>query len=380
MLYFSKLILFEGDKFKSPSVLCKLASVEKADMQTFNLGEHPHTRLNLLTGEWVLVSPHRNKRPWQGKVEEVPEDDRPVHDPKCYLCPGNTRADGSKNPDYKQVFAFTNDFSALLTETPDGNVDIEGILKAKSEKGICRVISFSPDHSLTLPELDISDIESIVEIWKIEFRNISADTFIRYVQIFENKGEIMGCSNPHPHGQIWAQSSLPLEIMKETSQQEKYYADKGVSLLSSYLKLELRLKERIVLENEHFVALVPFWAVWPFETMIISKRHFQAISQLLPEEQTALSAILKELTIKYDNLFNVSFPYSAGIHQAPVNEGPHEAWHWHMHFYPPLLRSATVRKFMVGYELLANPQRDITAEGAAEYLRNTSALHYKTKD
>lgn len=343
----------------------------------FDLKEHSHTRLNILTGDWILVSPHRTKRPWQGKTESVPEDDRPAYDPKCYLCPGNTRADGSVNPDYKNSFVFVNDFSALLADTPEGSVNIDGLLKANSEKGICKVISFSPDHSLTLPRLTVQAIEAVIELWKKEFENIASNPSIKYIQIFENKGEIMGCSNPHPHGQIWSQASLPLEIYKETREQKKYFDEKGKSLLSDYVAIELKEKERIVLENEHFVALVPFWAVWPYETIIISKRHVQDIRQFTAHEQTAFADILKRLTAKYDNLFQISFPYSAGMHQAPVNDGDHHEWHWHMHFYPPLLRSATVKKFMVGYEMLANPQRDITAEWAADKLRSLSEVHYK---
>ncbi len=343
----------------------------------FDLKEHSHTRFNILTGDWILVSPHRTKRPWQGKTESVPEDDRPAYDPKCYLCPGNTRADGSVNPVYKDSFVFTNDFSALLEDTPEGSVNVEGLLKANSEKGICRVISFSPDHSLTLPRLTVAAIEAVIELWKKEFEMLASNPAIKYIQVFENKGEIMGCSNPHPHGQIWSQGSLPLEISKETREQKKYFEEKGKSLLTDYVAVELKQKERIVLENEHFVALVPFWAVWPYETMIISKRHVQTIVQFKPEEQTAYADILKRLTAKYDNLFEISFPYSAGMHQSPVNDGDHPEWHWHMHFYPPLLRSATVKKFMVGYEMLANPQRDITPEWAAERLRGLSDVHYK---
>lgn len=345
----------------------------------FDLKEHSHTRYNLLTGDWILVSPHRTKRPWQGKVEDIPTDTRPAYDPSCYLCPGNKRADGSINPEYSDPFVFTNDYSSLLPNTPDGTVTIGGLLKAQSAKGICRVISFSPDHSLTLPLLSTDEILKIIQLWRTEFTNISADPSIRYIQIFENKGEIMGCSNPHPHGQIWSQNTLPLEVAKETTQQKQYFEKHGRSLLLDYVNLELNEKERIVLENEHFVALVPFWAVWPYETMIISKRHIQNILQLTEAEQIGYADILKKLTVKYDNLFNVSFPYSAGIHQAPVNDGDHPEWHFHMHFYPPLLRSATVKKFMVGYEMLANPQRDITAEWAAEKLRSLSEVHYKKR-
>ena len=343
----------------------------------FDKREHSHTRFNILTGDWVLVSPHRMKRPWQGKVETLPEDNRPSYDPSCYLCPGNKRSDGSLNPQYKDAYAFVNDFSALLPDTPAGGDDINGLLISKSETGICKVICFSPDHRLTLPLMDEAAIVQLIHLWKKEFTELSQNEQIRYIQIFENKGDVMGCSNPHPHGQIWASSSLPLELSKETTQQKNYYEQHGKSLLRAYLELELQQQERIVLENEHFVALVPYWAVWPFETMIISKRHMQTILQFTAEEEVAFAEILKQLTAKYDNLFNVSFPYSAGMHQAPVNDGEHPEWHFHMHFYPPLLRSATVKKFMVGYEMLANPQRDITAEWAAERLRELSTVHYK---
>jgi len=343
---------------------------------SFDLKEHSHTRLNILTGDWILVSPHRSKRPWQGKVEDLPKDDRPAYDPACYLCPGNKRADGSINPEYKNSFVFVNDFSALLANTPEGSVNEEGLLVANSESGVCKVICFSPRHDLTLPQMKVDDIEKVIELWQEEFTTIASNPSIKYIQIFENKGEIMGCSNPHPHGQIWSSSSVPLELSKETTQQKKYFDKHHKSLLSAYLELELRKKERIVLENEAFVALVPFWATWPYEIMIVSKRHIQTITQLNEAEKKLFAAMLKELTAKYDNLFRVSFPYSAGIHQAPVNDGNHDEWHLHMHFYPPLLRSATVKKFMVGYEMLANPQRDITAEFAAEKLRSLSTIHY----
>ncbi len=348
-------------------------------MNEFNAKEHPHTRYNALTGDWLLVSPHRTKRPWQGKVESLPADDRPAYDPNCYLCPGNTRADGTVNPEYKDSFVFTNDYSSLLQDTPKGSFEISDLLIAKSEKGICKVISFSPDHSLTLPRLSIEELVAVINLWTSEYQTIAEDRSIHHIQIFENKGEIMGCSNPHPHGQIWSQASLPLEILKETIQQRDYFTKHGKSLLSDYLQIELEQKERLVLENEHFVALVPFWAVWPYETIIISRRHIQSLLQLTEDEKLAFADILKKLTTKYDNLFEISFPYSAGIHQSPVNDGAHEEWHFHMHFYPPLLRSATVKKFMVGYELLANPQRDITAEWAAEKLRGLSTTHYKDR-
>lgn len=342
--------------------------------------DHPHRRLNILTGEWILVSPHRTKRPWQGKEETIPVEERPSYDPACYLCPGNRRADGNHNPGYTTPFVFTNDFSALLPGTPAGNYDMEGLLVAENEKGICRVISYSPDHSLTLPLLSLEDIKKLVSIWKEEYKALASDPSIRYIQIFENKGEIMGCSNPHPHGQIWASSSLPAEIMKETYSQQTYFREKGRSLLGDYLRLELEQKDRIVVENLHFVAVVPFWAIWPYETMIISKRHVGSMLDFTPAEEEALAGILKLLTTKYDNLFGISMPYSAGMHQAPVNNGAHPEWHWHMHFYPPLLRSATVKKFMVGYEMLATPQRDITAESAADRLRSLPSIHYKSKN
>ncbi len=335
----------------------------------FNRSEHPHTRLNILTGEWVLVSPHRMKRPWQGKIEALPKQDRPAYDPTCNLCPGNVRADGTINPSFTGPYVFTNDFSALLPNTPTGGENINDLLISKSASGICRVICFSPDHSLTLPSMSQEAIEQVIAIWKSEFIALSANSTIRYIQIFENKGEIMGCSNPHPHGQIWASSDIPVELEKETRQQEAYYAKNATTLLSAYLETELSQKERIILENQHFVALVPYWAVWPYETMIVSKRHIQQITQFTTEEDKAFAEILKALTIKYDKLFDVSFPYSAGMHQMPVNNGNYQGWHWHMHFYPPLLRSATVKKFMVGYEMLANPQRDITPEQVVQTLK-----------
>lgn len=342
----------------------------------FDLTAHSHRRLNILTGDWILVSPHRMKRPWQGKVEELAGTKRPAYDPNCYLCPGNTRADGSINPPYTGPYAFVNDFSALLESGPSGEVDEEGLLVAKSENGICKVICFSPGHDLTLPEMNVSEIESVIDLWQDEYADLAANPSIRYIQIFENKGDIMGCSNPHPHGQIWASTSVPLELTKESLQQRQYYIKHGKSLLNDYLALELRKRERIVLENDSFVALVPFWAVWPYETLLVSKRHAGNITQFSKGEKTDLALMLKQLTTLYDNLFKVSFPYSAGMHQAPVNDGEYPEWHWHMHFYPPLLRSATVKKFMVGYEMLANPQRDITPEAAAEKLRSQSLIHF----
>lgn len=343
----------------------------------FDLNEHSHTRLNILTGERVLVSPHRSKRPWQGKVEDLPKDERPPYDPTCYLCPGNERAGGIKNPDYNQTFVFTNDFAALQADSPAGEFNKNNLLQAYSESGICKVICFSPRHDLTLPLMDVPTIRQVVDLWVDQYKELGGRSDIRYVQIFENKGEMMGASNPHPHGQIWAQSSVPMEVNKETRQQKIYFESTGRSLLSDYLKIEQSEKIRIVVENDHFMAVVPFWAIWPFETLLISRRHLGSISEMNEEEKNALADILKRLTTRYDNLFTISFPYSAGMHQTPTDGGLYPEWHWHMHFYPPLLRSATVKKFMVGYEMLGSPQRDITPESAAERLRALSEVHYK---
>jgi UDPglucose--hexose-1-phosphate uridylyltransferase len=339
-------------------------------METFDLVEHPHRRLNVLTGEWVLVSPHRSKRPWQGQQEEIQKEERPAYDPTCYLCPGNVRANGEYNPDYPDTFVFENDFGALQPNTPPGSVSKEGLLLAEGERGICKVICFSPRHDLTLSEMSNQDIRRVVDLWQREFRELGAIDYINYVQIFENKGTVMGSSNPHPHGQIWAQSTVPVEPAKESARQAAWYQEKGRSLLADYLALELQENQRIVVATEAFVALVPFWAVWPFETIIISKRHFQNILQMTEAEKDDFARIIKLLTGIYDRLFQVSFPYSAGMHQSPTDGREYPEWHFHMHFYPPLLRSATVKKFMVGYEMLGNPQRDITPEWAAERLRS----------
>lgn len=335
----------------------------------FNLSEHTHKRLNILTGEWVIVSPHRNRRPWQGKQENKAVFNTNNYDNDCYLCPENKRADCVINPNYQGPFVFTNDFAALIADTPDANCNVGDLLQMTSQKGICRVVCFSPKHNLTLSQMSIQEIEAVILIWRNEFMKLAANEWIKYIQIFENKGEIMGCSNPHPHGQIWALNDLPNEIVKETGQQKTYFQQKGSSLLYDYVVLELSRDERIVYTNNSFVALVPFWAVWPFEIIIVSKRHVQNITQFTNEENTCLAEIIKVITTKYDQLFDSPFPYSAGMHQAPVNNGNHEEWHWHLHFYPPLLRSATIKKFMVGFELLANPQRDTTPELAAAKLR-----------
>jgi len=348
-------------------------------MEQFDYIENPHRRYNPLTDEWVLVSPHRSKRPWLGQVEKVVEEDRPSHDPKCYLCPGNERIGGEVNPNYKDVYAFQNDFSALLQQSPKGVFSDGELFRAESESGICKVICFSPNHSLTIPEMEVENIRKVVDLWAKEYQEMGQKEDINYVQIFENKGSIMGCSNPHPHGQIWASSSIPLEPSKEALTQKAYFEKYCRSMLSDYLQSELEKEERILVENDAFVALIPFWAVWPFESMIISKRAVPDLLHLSDKEKTAFADIYKELTIMYDNLFEVSFAYSAGLHQAPTDGQEHPEWHLHMHFYPPLLRSASVKKFMVGYEMLATPQRDITSEGAASRLKNLSLIHYKQR-
>ncbi len=333
-----------------------------------NFSDDPHRRYNILTGEWVLVSPHRTKRPWQGKTEKAADENRPSYDPGCYLCPGNERAGGHQNPAYTDVFIFTNDFAALMPDSGNGIFN-KGLLKAEGERGICKVVCFSPDHSKTIPGMAVEAIEKVVDCWQREYLELGSLDFINHVQIFENKGAIMGCSNPHPHGQIWAQSSVPQEVIKKANQQLQYWKKNGTSLLLDYLNQELAEGERIVCENENFVALVPFWAVWPYEAMIIPKRHFQHIGQMTDGEKRSFAAILKDLTQRFDRIFDTSFPYSSGIHQCPTDGQEHPEWHFHMAFYPPLLRSATVKKFMVGYEMFANPQRDITAEMAAAQLR-----------
>lgn len=339
--------------------------------------ETPHRRLNRLTGEWIQVSPHRNKRPWQGKQEEQPSDQKPGYDANCYLCPGNKRTGGAQNPDYTSTFVFDNDFSALLPNTEEEVFSKNDLLTAKTEKGICRVICFSPQHNRTLPEMSTEQVKEVVDLWTEQYKELGSRDFINYVQIFENKGKMMGCSNPHPHGQIWAQETIPEEPQKEAVQQKLYYEKNGQTLLFDYLKVELKEDERIVEENDDFVVLVPFWAFWPFETLIISRRPFGRFTDMTEQEKNSLADIIKKITTKYDNLFHTSFPYSAGFHPAPTDGEDHPEWHFHMHFYPPLLRSATVKKFRVGYEMLGNEQRDITAEAAAELLRKQSSIHYK---
>jgi len=339
-----------------------------------------HRRWNPLLQEWVLVSPHRFKRPWAGAVEKVEEKELPEYEPDCYLCPGNIRANGKSNPKYRDVFAFDNDFSALTNEKNNKKHFIkvlDSIIQVKTERGICRVICFSPKHNLTLPEMDAQAIRRVIDLWVDEYENLRKKFFINYALIFENKGQIMGCSNPHPHGQIWATESIPNIPAKLVSSQESYFKKQKSKLLIDYLNWEQKQKERIITQNEHWVVLVPFWAVWPFETMIVPKRSVQDILKLKEEERNSWVEILKDITTRYDNLFKISFPYSMGIYQRPTDGNEYKGFQLHQVFLPPLLRSATIKKFMVGYELCAEPQRDTTPEQSAEMLRKCSTVHYK---
>jgi UDPglucose--hexose-1-phosphate uridylyltransferase len=338
-----------------------------------------HRRKNILTGEWILVSPGRLKRPWLGKVERVPIATLPKYDPGCYLCPGNERANGGKNPNYRSTFVFDNDFSALTHDAAESKLDVDGLIKAESESGICRVVCFSSRHDLTLAEMSENQIVRVVKMWKKEYVSLGKLDDVDYVQIFENKGELMGCSNPHPHCQIWAEGAIPVEPTKESRNLEEYRNETGRCKICDYLLLELKRKERVVFETDCFVVIVPFWAVWPFEVLIVPKNHLTSLAEFGGNDIDGFAKALKKITVKYDNLFEISFPYSSGIHQSPTDGRNHPEWHLHMHFYPPLLRSASVRKFMVGYEMLANPQRDITAEAAAARLRKMPDIHYKSR-
>jgi UDPglucose--hexose-1-phosphate uridylyltransferase len=334
-----------------------------------DLTKHSHRRYNPLIKEWVLVSPHRTDRPWQGQVEEVPPENLPQYDPTCYLCPGNSRAGGVRNPKYESTFVFDNDFAALKPDTPLETINQEDLIVAEGEAGVCRVVCFSPRHDLTIAKMDHAALRRVVDVWVAQYVELGQMEKIKWVQIFENRGAMMGASNPHPHGQIWANSHLPNEAVKEVTAQTDYKLKRHTCLLCDYLKLEEAAGERLVCENERFFVVVPFWAIWPFETLVLPRPHITGLDKLSDKDRDDLADILKALISLYDQLFKTSFPYTMGFHQRPTDGETHDEFHLHLHFYPPLLRSATVKKFMVGYELLSMPQRDITPELAAARLR-----------
>jgi UDPglucose--hexose-1-phosphate uridylyltransferase len=336
--------------------------------------QNPHRRFNPLKREWVLVSPHRTQRPWQGQTEKTVAPPALQYDPECYLCPGNVRAGGARTDKYTSTYVFENDFAALKPDTPrflsdDGG---KGLLIAEGESGVCRVICFSPRHDLTLAKMAVEDIRVVVDLWAEQSRELGSREDISYVQVFENRGAMMGASNPHPHGQIWASRSVPNEVVAELAGQTAYRKEHGCCLLCEYRAMEIALGERVVAANDAFVAVVPFWAVWPFEVMILPRRHVAQLQDFTETERSDFAAILKAVTSTYDQVFDAPFPYSMGLHPAPCDGQDHPEWQFHAHFYPPLLRSASIRKFMVGYELLGSPQRDITPEAAAETLRSAS--------
>lgn len=345
--------------------------------------ESVHRRRNPLTGEWVLVSPHRGKRPWQGQSEAPEESIKPSYDPNCYLCPNNQRISGERNPGFSSTYVFTNDFAALQPmecvppeQTPDHPAN--AILRAENVAGTSRVVCFSPDHSKSLPEMSIEETSAVVQCWHDELDELSQS--YTWVQVFENKGSIMGCSQPHPHGQIWASNFVPTEVRNKDTHQKAFMDESGRNLLLEYLEIERQEQVRVVVENNDWIAVVPYWAAWPFETLLAPKRHITRLNQLNATEKVSLAEALRALTIRYDNVFKTSFPYSMGWHFAPFWKDGRSADHWQLHacFYPPLLRSASVKKFMVGYEMLAEPQRDLTAEQAATTLRAQGDIHYKS--
>jgi UDPglucose--hexose-1-phosphate uridylyltransferase len=340
----------------------------------------PHKRWNPLEREWILVSPHRTQRPWQGQVETPQQPLDVEFDPTCYLCPGNTRMQGQINPHYESTFVFDNDYATLKPDIEKAYMNSGDLLIAETERGLCRVVCFSPLHHLTVARMSQPAVRKVIDTWCDQYADIESREWIHSVQIFENRGEMMGASNPHPHCQIWSSESVPNKPARELETQLAYRESKHSCLLCDYLKIELAAKERIVCENSHFAALVPFWAVWPFEIMVLAKGHVSRMQDLDATGRDQLADILRQVTTRYDNLFEVSFPYSMGVHNPPCNDGSaHQEWHFHIHYLPPLLRSATVRKFMVGFELLNSPQRDITAESAAERLRGVAAVHYRER-
>jgi UDPglucose--hexose-1-phosphate uridylyltransferase len=340
----------------------------------FLFAENAHRRFNPLNGQWVLVSPHRTKRPWQGKKEMELVQAKPEYDPACYLCPGNRRASGATNPRYEKTFVFENDFAALREDAGTAETSSHPLITYQKANGICRVICFSPRHDLALPVMSTEAIAAVIDVWADQTAELKKT--YRWVQIFENKGDIMGCSNPHPHGQIWASSFLPNEPFLENNLQERYAGERRSTMLLDYAEYETREKERLVVANDHWTAVVPFWALWPFETLLVPNRHILRLDDLNSAQRESLADILKRLLTKYDNLFSTSFPYSFGWHGAPCDGTDYSHWQLHAHFYPPLLRSRTIKKFMVGYELLAEAQRDITAEQAAQRLRDLPEIHY----
>lgn len=341
----------------------------------FDLTEHSHRRFNPLTREWIIVSPRRTTRPWQGQIENTSPNVLPEYDSHCYLCPGNKRADDKINPVYPGVFVFDNDFAALQPDVPEGNQNIGDLLISERERGICRVVCFSPNHSLTLSRMNAGDIKNVVDEWANQYVELGSKPFVDNVQIFENRGEMMGASNPHPHCQIWASESMPNEPAKEIRSQRDYWEEHGSCLVCDYLTLEQKSGQRMVCENEFFAVIVPFWAVYPFEVIVIGKDHRGSVDEFKEQERSGFADILKRTATRYDNLFLTPFPYSMGFHQKPTDGGDHGYAHFHAHFYPPLLRSATVRKFLVGFEILGSPQRDITPESAAARLRDLDEIH-----